>query len=79
MSLAHFGKMEPFGGGYTFSKGLLPGVECNFIIILKAKVREEGQQGQMRSAGSGAYSLFLILIFVRLLRVKSPVADELAL
>lgn len=42
MSLAHLGKMEWFGGGYTFSKGLLPRAECNFIIILKANVREVG-------------------------------------
>lgn len=64
MSLAHLGKMELFGGGDTlelfgggdtFSKGLLPGVECNFIIILKTNVREEGQEGQM---GVGCCGLF---------------------
>jgi len=78
MSLAHLGKAEPFQGGCTFSKGFLPGEECNFIISLKANVWEEGQEGQMRSTGQGLRP-FPTVIFVRFLRIKNPVADDLAL
>lgn len=46
MSLAHLGKTKPFGGGCTFSKGSLPGMECNFTVIVS--IREEGQEGYMR-------------------------------
>lgn len=74
MSLAHLGKMEWFGGGYTFSKGLLPRAECNFIIILKANVREVGGGWGLES-----HVLFQIFSLVRLFRVKNPVADKLAL
>lgn len=60
---------------YAFSKGLLPRMECNFTVIVN--IREEGQEEHMR-VGWTLWS-FVILSFFKLLRVKNPLADELAL